>query len=719
MRKRIHTSGLCSKVLILAVAMVLGFSHFSFGRVGVKLFSIGNNVAWNSPGSWSLTLNGEVCTLVPQSTDTVVINSSVIQNVNFSFTGNGLLEVSPSGTLRGDALNLNFTDNSGLNCSGEINTGNMNFSDNSYFLLFADGSVLVNNMLTVSSSFSNSVYGKLIVAGTLNVSEDATIIGKGSIEAAVFYGNGSVFNFSPVSLAMDGTLISEKNWTGNLDNNWNEPSNWSGNELPNSGSNISVLPSAHKPVISGSVFCGGLYINTGAELQLNPEAFLETTGDLSVIGNGKLIMKNTLSEKSSIIVGGNTTGKIQVEYPVVANQHNLISSPVSSAVSGTFLNMYLRQYDEVASQWGEYIVPTNDPLEIMRGYELLSLFGETRIFEGTPNQGSKTIAISNSGNGLNLAGNPFPSYIDWENTNSDAWQRNSVAAAIYYPDPSGSGNFAVFLPGGDDAVSLNNGSRFIAPMQGFFVKAGSQGTLTVSESSRVRNISDSKVVLKNNSLKFRLSNTSGLNDEVLFRVHPNSTFGFDNDLDAIKFQGNVHSPSISLQSNDETKYAVSSVPTINSSLDIPLNVECDEAGMYSINVTGSFNFEYRYPVILEDKALNSFIDLRSDSVYSFYHSPEMDSKRFEIHFNSPEGISEQESDLLTEVLVSPGEVRVSGNLNEMFTVKLFTTEGRLISTGKGILSEGIALNTGNNQSSICLLQIFNGKQTVTKKILTR
>jgi hypothetical protein len=382
--------------------------------------------------------------------------------------------------------------------------------------------------------------------------------------------------------------------------------------------------------------------------------------------------------------------------------------------------MYLRQYDENASQWGEYIVPTNDPLEIMRGYELISFVGETRVFEGTPNQDSKTIAITNSGNGLNLAGNPFPSYIDWENTNSDAWQRTSVAAAIYYPDPSGSGNFAVFMPGGEDAVSLNNGSRYIAPMQGFFVKAGSEGTLTVSESSRVRSMSDTKIALKNNSIKFKLSNSTGISDEVLFRVNPNSTFGFDNEMDAIKFEGSANSHSLSLKSDDDVKYAVSSIPTVNSSVEIPLNVVCPQAGTYSLSVSGSFNFEYRYPVILEDKALNSFIDLRSDSVYSFYHSPDMDSERFEIHFDSPQGITDDiDGSLVTDVIVNTNEVRVTGNTDETFFAKLFTTDGKLISTGKGILSEGIVLNTGNNPPSICVLQVYNGKHTITKKILTK
>jgi len=388
------------------------------------------------------------------------------------------------------------------------------------------------------------------------------------------------------------------------------------------------------------------------------------------------------------------------------------------ALSQTFLNMYLRTYDESSSQWGEYIVPTSDPLKIMQGYELYSLSSDTRIFEGTPVTETKTYPISNSGNGLNLTGNPFSCFIDWENNDNKAWERNSIASAIYYPDPSGSGNFAVYLPGGNDAVSLNNGSRYIAPMQGFFVKAGKQGSLTVNQNSRVSNFSTSKSSLLNNSIKFRLKDSKGLTDEVMFRVIENSTFSFDDNLDAIKISGNPESPSLFLKSVDDTKYAINTIPSVNSSLDIPLSIQCITVGQYSISTFGASDFEYRTPVILEDKELNMFIDLRADSVYTFYHSPAMSSDRFVIHFNSTAAVNEQAIDP-TEVVLAPGEVLISGNDNGVYNAKLYSAEGKLISTSKGTLSEGISLSTGNRAAGICILQLSDGKHTITKKIFTK
>jgi hypothetical protein len=155
---------------------------------------------------------------------------------------------------------------------------------------------------------------------------------------------------------------------------------------------------------------------------------------------------------------------------------------------------------------------------------------------------------------------------------------------------------------------------------------------------------------------------------------------------------------------------------VNSSLEIPLDIVSVKSGMLSISASGSFNFEYRYPVILEDQELGLFIDLRADSVYSFYHTPEMNSNRFKIHFNSPQGI-DQQGDVISEVTQFQGEVRINGTENEFYTAKLYTADGKLISSAKGILSEGIILSTGSNVSSgICILQLNNAKSSMTKKI---
>jgi len=718
MPERMNKIGFSTKLILMAAAMIFCFVPVSFGRGGVKLYSIGNNSAWTSLNTWSLSANGATAGFVPQSNDTVIIDRVVVQNINLSFSGNGVLEVSNTGLLRGDNLDLDFSGNSTLKCNGELKTNNLSFTGNASLIVESTGKILVKNSCVNNSLFKHDISGRLSVSGNFSVGSSVKILGKGAIQSAHYDGTGSVLSIGTASSIPDGSLISGNNWIGTFNNDWNEPQNWSGGVVPDNNSNIAVLSSLHNPEVTDKAVLNNLYINSGSSVTVYPDAKIDINGNLSVIGIGKLLLKNTVSKKSSLFLNGEATGNIQSEYQVLKGQINLVSSPVEMAFSKTFLNMYLRPYDESSSQWGEYIVPTNDPLEVMQGYELYSLSSETRTFEGTPDLDPKSYVISNSGNGLNLTGNPFPCYIDWENSDNNAWQRNSIAAAIYYPDPSGSGNFSVYLPGGEDAVSLNNGSRYISPMQGFFVKAGTQGSLVVTKNSRVSSFNESKHMLKNNSIKFKLKDSAGLTDEVLFRVIDNSTFGFDDNLDALKLQNNTDSPSLYLESDGDVKYAINTIPAVSSSLNIPLNIESKKAGQFIISNFGSTDFEYRYPVILEDKELNKFVDLRADSVYSFYHSPEMNSKRFEIHFYSPEGVNEQVDDL-TAVTVNPGEVTVTGKESTVYTAILFSAEGKLISTSKGILSDGINLSTVNQPAGICILQLSDGKQTMTKKIFTK
>jgi hypothetical protein len=133
MPQRNHISGVLIKMMIIVFTMTFFFAPDSFGRDGLKLFSIGNNSAWASTGTWSLTVNGPASDFLPQSNDTVVILTSVIQNINFSFSDNGCLEITPAGLLRGDNLDLSFSDNAALICNGDLKTNNLTFEDNSFF----------------------------------------------------------------------------------------------------------------------------------------------------------------------------------------------------------------------------------------------------------------------------------------------------------------------------------------------------------------------------------------------------------------------------------------------------------------------------------------------------------------------------------------------------------------------------------------------------------
>jgi len=225
-------------------------------------------------------------------------------------------------------------------------------------------------------------------------------------------------------------------------------------------------------------------------------------------------------------------------------------------------------------------------------------------------------------------------------------------------------------------------------------------------------------VIPRNAIKFSLNQGGGTNDCAVFRVSANSTFGFDNDMDALKEITDANSAHLYIMSDDFTKYALSTVPTINSDISIPLNMECVSKNVYTISVNGGLNFEYRYPLMLEDKQLNKFIDLRSDTVYSFVHSPEMKTDRFLLHFNvAPQDL--EKKGMISVENAFAGEVKITGNDDKMYMVNMYTMDGRLVASAKGVLSEGIKIQTNNKPSGIVILKIFNKEHAITQKVYTK
>lgn len=671
--------------LILFTLMVSGSSVFA--RDGMKLYSIGHNTAWTSPASWSLSANGQPSVFIPQYNDTLIINSQLVLNTDFNLSGNGYIEISSSGNLKGNAFNLSISGEAGITCLGDCQLYTLNLSGNAAFTVGYSGRLKIVNTLTVLSPRQSIVNGELTVYGNLECggagSTFAGIHGSGVLKGNTFTGTGSIMSISSIVLIPQGSALSGNNWLGSIDTDWNEPMNWSGNIVPETSSNIAILAVLNQPVIHDQAYCGNLYLSPGTSLKILAGATLNAGQNLFIPVDAELLLKNSVTSRASLIAKGSVSGKIKSEINVMENSPMFVSSPVQDAQSGVFINMYLREYNEAGSGWGEYIVPTDQELNPMKGYELFSIYGATRIFEGTPIQGEVYQAITSSNEGWNLIGNPFPCYLDWQSdeSSSQGWQRNTIGNAIYYPDPSGSGNYSVYL-NGDDPASVNNGSRYIAPMQGFFVKARQNGIIKVNNNAVATVTENAIPELEHSAIRFRVEG-SGTHDEAIVRFNPSSSFSFDDDYDAYKIPGTGNATTLFTTLADETRLSINTMPSPSSTLEIPLGVTCSSTQQLKLTVAGNTLFEYRYPLMLEDKATNRFLDLRDDSTYVFQHSPSMDPMRFVLHFETIAGLNENKIKA-PRILISDGIIEVSGTCENECTVDVFGLDGKPVLQQSGV-----------------------------------
>ena len=443
-------------------------------------------------------------------------------------------------------------------------------------------------------------------------------------------------------------VIGASQWTGNMDDNWFQTGNWTYG-TPNEYMNaiVPVVDPNPYPFVDGDWNCLNLDINDGASVTV------ETTGRLTVYGelinDGQFTIQSSPSGDGSFIDNGIITGSgnFRVERYIEKDKWHYISSPIADGTSGIYLDIYLKEFDEADSVW-TYIVPVDIPLVPMQGYAAWAsdaLTGSKTVFyDGHLNTGSYAADLTNhagaahDSKGFNFVGNPFPSAIDWE---QDAgWTKTNIDGAIYMWNPNeGFGQYGVYVYG--DAFSGTNGvDSIISSGQGFFVHVSdgnTTGSLTVNNTARLHH---TKPFLKSGNEEIvnkymKIKAYSGINsytDETIIEFGGDATPLFDSKYDAYKITGLPEAPQLYSETEDGVKLAVNTNPELTVNTLIPVGFKAGIDGVYTFEVISLSNFSSDNQILFEDKKDNILIDLKDQSIYTFFAGANDDADRFSIHF---------------------------------------------------------------------------------------
>ena len=231
--------------------------------------------------------------------------------------------------------------------------------------------------------------------------------------------------------------------------------------------------------------------------------------------------------------------------------------------------------------------------ETGRGYLVAyssSWSGTTHTFSGTLNTGEKSRTITKNtlvqdGNAWNLVGNPYPSAIDW--AAASGWNRGNVAVNVSsgtgydYWTITSSGNYGVCNSANPGAATLGT-SRYIAPMQAFFIKAASTGTFSMNDNVRVHS---SQTWLKSAEqqpgiLRIELhTDANAYYDEMIVQFDPSF-----NDGGSSKF-GSLYPEAPELYAiKDGSNFSISSYTAFNPEMVVRLGAKCGVAGNYTITI---------------------------------------------------------------------------------------------------------------------------------------
>lgn len=405
-------------------------------------------------------------------------------------------------------------------------------------------------------------------------------------------------------------------WTGTSSTNWGSDNNWT-DDVPTIGINA-VIPSSvssgNWPVVSTTAYCDDLTINAGGILTIS-------TGN-SLTVNGDFLMESSASESPSQFVvqgtGSISASSYTIEHYVGATGWRLISIPVASAGITTFSNYFVNSYDEGNLSWNNLNI--GDNLTAGTGYSVQNSSGASKVtYTGTPNNGTQSIAVTNgnTGNtsyGWNLIGNPYPSTIDWDA--SSGWTRFSDST-VYYYDMDNS-RYATYNHYTD--ASTNGGTRYIPPMQGFWIHANGDYTIQMTNAVRVSNQQDfwkkDAKVEQAHALKL-ISEGNGFTDDIMIGFNSEATETFDLAYDAYKlFSSETHLPQIytTILPNDDL--AVNILPSLSANFSIPIGFNVGVSGTYELSASGFETFSESTKFYIEDLYEDKIIDLEETS-YEF------------------------------------------------------------------------------------------------------
>lgn len=537
------------------------------------------------------------------------------------------------------------------------------------------------------------------------------------------------------------TVISSGTWLGTSSTGWNIASNWCGG-IPVAASDVTISSGGNQPEISTAAICNNITINTGGILTIGASGALTVNGALTNnTGNSGLVLLSDSTGTASLIhTTTNVQATMQRYIDGLPQAWHFLSSPVDAqSISGSWLpsgtygndltgyDLYV--WNEPTNCWIYKLNTTSvvnwntvhagNDFVVGRGY-LYSVQDThpTKEFVGILNTGSVNQALTLSSTnislkGFNLVGNPYPSSVDWQA--ASGWTRTNLVASGTGYDMwiwnSAANNYGVINSASGSGT--NSVTRYIAPMQGFFVRAGSLGNLGFTNSVRVHDGAGSW-----------LKKGSGADPNIVsVTVKSQEGAGFDeiqlvfgskeNEAGAVKlFSPILSAPSLFMPIKEE-KFSVRYLTDTIDYPVVPFMFKPGKDDEYNIQLTfDPYQFEI---MILEDRQLHVSQNLKVKNEYTFKASKTDNQSRFALHFTQME---------------SPGNIKLTANIYtegnqliiDMTKISLETEVMVCDMMGRQLLRkklQGEILHTLslNSKSQLLIVYMKNQKGMICQKLM--
>jgi hypothetical protein len=589
---------------------------------------------------WAPGVNGEILALKAIADDVYI--------------GGAFLVAGGAARHRLAAINASTGLTSSWNPGADANVTAINYRENTIFV-GGNFSQLNGQVLNLFGAFD------LTTGESISFNSNFSASGSSGIRAIhispkrVFAGGGFL-KINGEDMQNLAVFSSERQWTGKINSDWNNPGNWTNKAIPKSGDDAMITAMAtYQPTISENFLLRELTITPGARMMVNPNNVLE----LSNLNNaGELGLNASPSGDYSQLKITNSysgAGMVKMERYLSSGWHNLAlpfeTTPASTfgnigsdAPNGNILTNNFTYWDATNGNW-ESVENNSVLIGPERGYSAFS--GDLGICEanekispkGLPALSTQPLIAFNTtptiwnqmnggpAEGWNLIGNPLLATLDFSTlTMSDI----EDAFYIWNPNKLGGAGYDAW------SAALPGTGPFIPPLQSFWVRATGPTAQMDAISYQNSALNEAPIFRKQHQISDHIllsvlkQQDNDIADALVIALSDDEsiTDGFDNGWDAHKliqesrpnlYTFGMHQP-----------LAINAIPYTNGSgrhKIIPLGFEAPISS-YKIALEDSL-ITVPLSIVLEDLEKKIFHDLIKEP-YSFTHQ-QTNNNRFKLH----------------------------------------------------------------------------------------
>lgn len=697
---------------------VSGTATTTFNDITISGTLTGHATSMNVIGNWS---NGGTYT---HNSGTVVFNGTTTVS-GVSTTGFNNVTINATRTLTGHATDMNVAGN-------WVNNGTYTHNN---------GRVVFDGTSTVSGSSTTSFNG-VGISGTLTGhATTMNVAGNFASNGTYTHNSGTVvFNGTTIVGGASTTTFNNITISGTLTGhatNMNLVGNWVNDGTFNNNAGTVTFNSTLGPqTLSGTsaTTFEGLTIDNLAGVSISSGtytldgALTISNGTFNTFGNS--FTMTSAAGKTAYIAEITGTGAIAGNFNIQsfiragAATWADIAAPVNTTFGDWVAGLPAISYDytpgwELPTQYkydaaaddfdpitaaGESFGPGEGIEVYLAGdFNYAAFGGSIQTTTGVPNQGDQVIAINGASN---LVGNPFACSI------------SAAAAGLGAYDIMDAGNYVA-------------GGAEVPAGQGFWFYGGA---LTISESAKTSTATGNvrSTVIDDPYFTLKLSSTEKnvpFSHILKVAAASNASDGWNSEEDHLYRKTPVKEAPSLYTSVDGKDLIINKFNNSNETYTMPLTLKIGISGNYQFEVMNLQQMS-EYPYIkLEDKLLNTMIDLTKKNGYSFRSNANDKSERFVVHFSKKDSQTLTSTPMVTdfmnqvEVLPSSQGNIINFNLSETTNTTITVTNlmGQTIVDAIVVdaNSQSVNVSLPEGYNGMYILKIESAKGSINKKFMKK